>query len=177
MIDYLKVRAEYQPSTIKTLLIGEAPPPNGKTYFYLPKLMSLGKSVRDDTSLPATIFNHYFHKRPETLEQYKAYLNTLEMHGIYLIDIIDEPKRIRGNKENEEYLISKIPFLKEKIESRGLVIEEENWIFLLARNSYKKHLKKHYPLSTKIRWIDFRMDTSYPILLPLEDEENAHERS
>jgi hypothetical protein len=81
----------------------------------------------------------------------------LKEHGIFLIDIIDDPKRIRGNKENENYLISKIPLLRDKIKSLGIELEEEKWIFLLARTSYKKHLNQLFPFVKKIRWKDFRI--------------------
>ncbi len=37
--------------------------------------------------------------------------------GVFLIDIIDEPIKIRGDKENENYLISKLPELKLKIKA------------------------------------------------------------
>ena len=34
------------------------------------------------------------------------------------------------------------------------ITDEEKWIFLLARNSYKKYLNNEYPKAKKIRWID-----------------------
>ena len=33
------------------------------------------------------------------------------IHDLFLIDILDEPIRIRGDKDNENYLITKIPEL------------------------------------------------------------------
>jgi hypothetical protein len=117
MIDYELERNKYRPERIKTLLIGEAPPPSGKSYFYVPKEMSLGRSIEDDTSLPATIFNHYFGRRPNNISEYKKFLIELKNMGVFLIDIIDEPIKIRGDKENENYLISKLPELKLKIKA------------------------------------------------------------
>ena len=146
---------------IKTLLIGEAPPPNGKTYFYIPKKLSLGRTIEDDTSLPSTIFNHYFHKRPESIEEYEKFLMQLKDADIFLIDIINEPIPIRGNKENENYLITQIPQLKERIKSMDIYLDEGKWIFLLARNSYKKYLNQEFPMAKKIRWKDFRLN-NYP---------------
>ena len=62
-IDYISEAEKYRPDTIKTLLVGEAPPPNGQTYFYLPRELKNSGTIRNDRSLPATIFCHYFGKR------------------------------------------------------------------------------------------------------------------
>ena len=164
MIDYQKERAKYCPRIVETLLIGEAPPPSGNTYFYVPKVMGLGKSVENDTSLPATIFNHYFGKRPESINEYKKFLITLKHNGIYLIDIIDEPIKIRGNKENESYLISKLPELRNKIANLKIDIAEDNWKFLLARNSYKSKVNQYFPKAGKVRWKDFRLNIEAKLL-------------
>ena len=157
MIDYKKESKKYRPQLIKILLIGEAPPPNQKTYFYVPKKLSLGRTIEDDTSLPSTIFNYYFHRRPKNIEEYEEFLIQLKEDGIFLIDIIDEPIPIRGNKENENYLITQIPKLKDRMKSMNINVDEEKWIFLLARNSYKKYLNNDYPKAKKIRWKDFRL--------------------
>lgn len=157
MIDYELERNKYRPERVKTLLIGEAPPPSGKVFFYVPKKMSLGRSIEDDTSLPATIFNHYFGRRPKDITEYKKFLNELKNMGVFLIDIIDEPIKIRGIKQNENYLISKLPELKIKINELNEEIPEKEWIFLLARSSYKRKLREHYPFAKKIRWKDFRL--------------------
>ena len=81
----------------------------------------------------------------------------LKEDGIFLIDIIDEPIPIRGNKENENYLITQIPKLKDRMKSMNINVDEEKWIFLLARNSYKKYLNNEYPKAKKIRWKDYRL--------------------
>jgi len=163
IIDYTKERNKYKPELVKTLLIGEAPPPSGKTFFYVPKQISNNRTIENDTSLPSTIFNHYFDRRPETIEEYKEFLKMLTQQNIFLIDILDEPIKIRGNKENENYLISKIPDFREKVKSFGIELDEKYWIFLLARNSYKKYINKEFPLAQKIRWIDFRLKRkNYP---------------
>lgn len=157
MIDYEKERNKYRPKNIRTLLIGEAPPPSGKFYFYVPKEMKNGRSIEDDTSLPATIFNHYFGERPESISEYTEFLEKLKEMGVFLIDIIDVPIRIRGNKQNEKYLISKLPELQAKIDNMGIELPQENWIFLLARTSYKIKIRESYPLAPKIRWKEFRL--------------------
>lgn len=157
MIDYDKERRLYKPKKINTLLIGEAPPPNGKTFFYIPKHLSLAKDIKNDTSLPATIFNHYFGKRPENIKEYTCFLESLKSNGIFLLDILDEPLKIRENKTNELYLINQLPNLRKKITLWNIDTPEENWIFLLARTSYKKYINIHFPKSSKVRWIDFRM--------------------
>jgi hypothetical protein len=156
MIDYEALRNKYRPERIKTLLIGEAPPPNGKTFFYLPKEMSR-RPIEDDASLPATIFNNYFGKRPDSIPEYSEFLLRLKDQGVYLIDIIDEPKKIRGNKQNECDLVEEISDLETKIAKLGIALPQECWIFLLARNSYKKKIRECYPSAQMIRWKDFRL--------------------
>lgn len=164
MNDYFEESEKFRPKDVKILLVGEAPPPSGKTYFYVPKPMSNKRPIRDDRSLPATIFYHYFRKRPETVERYIELLNKLKAMGIFLMDIVDSPIKISDrnlkwgiNQENLEYLVSQIPLLRNKIRSRGIDIEDENIIFLLARKHYRKYLDEAFPKSQKIRWIDFRL--------------------
>lgn len=164
-IDYFEKSEKYKPLVVKTLLVGEAPPPSGKTYFYVPKPMSNKRLIKDDRSLPATIFYHYFREIPETVERYTELLNKLKDKSIFLMDIVDEPtkisdRRLKGGiiQENLEYLLSQIPLLRNKIRSRGIDIDDENIIFLLARKHYKKHLDVEFPSSQKIRWRDFRVN-------------------
>ncbi len=165
-INYFKESEKYRPKEVKTLLVGEAPPSSGKTYFYVPKAMSNKRPIKNDRSLPATIFCHYFRERPERVERYIELLNKLKDRGIFLMDIVDEPIKISDRKlkggiiqENIEYLINQIPLLRNKISSRGIDIEDENIIFLLARKHYKRHLDEEFPNSHKIRWIDFRLSS------------------
>lgn len=98
-------------------MIGEAPPPNGTTFFYVPKLPS-SRKIEAERTMSATIFHHYFGELPRSLEQYEGYLLQLKYHGIYLIDILDEPIRIRGHSANEAYLVSKIPAFKQSCRRR-----------------------------------------------------------
>lgn len=160
-INYFKESEKYKPANVKTLLISEAPPPSGKSYFYVPRPMSNNRPIRYDKSLPATIFYHYFQTRPETEEEYVQLLLKLQEMGIFLIDICDEPIRIRDkngiNKNNLNYLIAKIPSLRSKIRERGINIEDSDIIFLLPRQNYIQHLKKEFPNAKYTRWIDFRM--------------------
>lgn len=161
MIDYAFYRNKYRPDKIKTLLIGEAPPPSGKTFFYVPKDLQLSKLVETDTSLPSTIFNHYFGKRPSNVNEYEEMLYILKTEGIFLIDIFDKPIQIRGNKMNEAILIKQIPLLANKIQRElNIDLVENQWIFLLARTSYRKHLNSYFPSASKIRWKDFRLGKS-----------------
>ena len=92
-IEYFNQSEKFRPIKINTLLVGEAPPPNGKSYFYVPKT-----GLREE-SLPATIFNHYFGEIPKTKERYKVLLEKLRDDlGIFLIDIYEKPIRIREAK-------------------------------------------------------------------------------
>ena len=114
-IDYFRESEKYRPEVIRTLLIGEAPPHLGRTYFYVPQAMSVKRSIENDTSLPATIFNHYFQDRPTTEDEYRAYLLQLKEHGVFLIDICSEPIRVRGSIEGVGRIIDEIPKLKSKL--------------------------------------------------------------
>lgn len=166
MINYLTISEKYRPIKIKTLLIGEAPPPSGKKYFYLPDTIQK-RSRENNTSLPATIFYHYFDKVPKDTKEYEKYLRELQNMGIFLIDIVDEPLKIRDrnskngiNEKNLNYLNSQIPKLRNKITERNISIDESQIVFLLARTKYKKYIEKEFPNSEIIRWKDFRMTTT-----------------
>ena len=162
-INYFQESEKYRPKTVRTLLIAEAPPPTGTKYFYVPRAMPTKVPVEKDTSLPATIFQHYFKKRPETVDAYIDFLNRMRGAGIFLMDIADEPIRIRErggiNQDNLQYLISKIKTLRTRIKNRGIFIDDENILFLLPRKHYKKQLDEEFPNSKKIRWIDFRLSS------------------
>lgn len=74
MIDYLIESKKFKPDKVTTLLIGEAPPPNERTYFYVPQEMNPNRDIRSYSSLPATIFYHYFKTIPDTIEKYQSLL-------------------------------------------------------------------------------------------------------
>ena len=160
-IDYLRESEKYRPETIKTLLVGEAPPPSEGSYFYVPRAMSNNLPIRIDRSLPATIFFHYFQTRPVTKDEYIDLLLKLQQKGVFLIDIFDEPLRIRGKngiiKENLDRIIDQIPKLRNKITSRNISIKDRDTIFLLPRSHYLKHLEREFPNATYVKWIDFRL--------------------
>ena len=82
-INYLRGSEIYRPDTIKTLLVGEAPPPNGESYFYVPQNPNNNRLVRDDRTLPATVFNHYFGRRPNDGKEYRAFLFRLKKGGYF----------------------------------------------------------------------------------------------
>lgn len=164
MIDYFVESEKYKPKVVKTLLIGEAPPPDREHYFYLPAKLRKYKDISKDNSLPATIFNHYFHKIPTDTEEYKKRLEDLCKKGIFLIDICDEPLKIRDrncpgqvNHKNLKILIENIPTLRDKIKKRIPDIDDKNIIFLLARKHYINVLKKYFPNSIFYHWIEFRI--------------------
>ena len=166
-IPYFELSEKYRPKKIETLLVAEGPPPSGKRYFYLPNKMNPSRDIRHYRSLPATIFYHYFKTIPSSIEDYELFLLRLKERNIFLIDILDEPLKIRDrsspngiNKKNYDILISKIPKLKDKINGRGISIPEDRIIFLLARASYKRELMKVFPNSQFVRWIDFRLSYS-----------------
>lgn len=156
-INYLTESEKYRPKRIMTLLVGEAPPPNRKTYFYVPNTKPVKVNIEKDRSLPATIFNHYFGKRPENDVEYYLFLRELQREGIFLIDICDEPIKVRDSMEGLQRIIDEIPMLRGKMKGRGILVPDEDIIFLLARPNYKKLLRKEFPVSQMIRWIDFRM--------------------
>ncbi len=155
-IDYISEAEKFRPKVIRTLLIAEAPPPSGRKYFYVPRDVSTKRPIANDRNLSATIFNHYFRKRPSTKEGYEKLLRKLQERGIFLIDILDKPLRIRGNKKNKRILIKQIPKLRKKIKSRKIKIEDKKIIFLLPRKSYKSYIKRHFPNSKIISWANFR---------------------
>jgi len=160
-IDYFRESEKYRPRKVTTLLVGEAPPPSGKAYFYLPRPMSNKRPVRNDRSLPATIFYHYFQRRPKTEAEYIDLLFKLQNKGIFLIDICDEPLKVRGCKKNLERIVNEISKLRNKMRLRNISIKDEDIIFLLPRKNYLKHLKGEFPNSKYFRWIDFRMSPSF----------------
>lgn len=61
--------------------------------------MNNNKPIRQDTSLLATIFWHYFQRRPESNEEYMLLLENLKDMGIFLVDIYNETIKIRDNKK------------------------------------------------------------------------------
>lgn len=168
-INYFQESEKYRPERIgkkiKTLLIGEAPPPSEK-YFYVPMKINSSSPIETARSLPATIFNHYFQKRPKDEMEYRNYLKELQNIGVFLIDITDEQLRVSDrscpgwiNQENLIKVVSEIPNLRAKIRARDIDIEETKIIFLLARNKYIKELKEQFPMSQLFRWKDFRLRT------------------
>jgi hypothetical protein len=174
-IDYESLSINFKPVKICILLIGEAPPPNGIKYFYnVPDNYSPLKSIEDDTSLPASIFNHYFGKRPKNSEEYRIFLDCLTKNGIYLIDMINQPIKIRDRKlkgglniENLDKIFSddNLSKLMSKINQ---IIEAETQIIFLFPRRYKKELKEklkayldnHLAINriTFRYWKEFRLD-------------------
>lgn len=156
-INYLEESEKYRPKIIRLLLIGEAPPALKKTYFYVPRPCSEVLPIRQDRSLPATIFNHYFRKRPKTKEDYTAFLSRLQKMGVFLIDICDEPIKVRGRPDGVQRIVEEIPRLREKMSARRISIADRDIVFLLARTDYLKEIRQEFPDSKHVRWIDFRM--------------------
>ena len=170
IIDYDELAKKHKPKEqVRILLIGEAPPPGGKRYFYLkPNNYRPKGKVEMDQSLPATIFNHYFGKRPADENEYSDFLIILQDRGIFLIDLINKPLRIREkyglNYMNLELIFSddNLGLLEERIS--GLTNQTTTLIFLLARNYhkiYRQKLTSRFPNAKFIRWKDFRLDIQH----------------
>jgi len=165
MLDYISISQKFKPNLIKTLLIGEAPPPNGKTYFYIPQKMSINTQIEKYPSLPATIFYHFYQEIPKTIERYKLLLNQLKDNGIFLMDICDMPLKVTDrklsgsiNKDNLNLLIKEIPNLNAKIIERIGKINEKDIIFLLPRLHYHIELLQRFPFAQYYSWINFRLN-------------------
>lgn len=156
----------YKPSEIKVLLIAEAPPPDGKTYFYsIPVKYSIPKSkIEDDTSLRATIFNHYFGRRPNDTYEYKQFLKCLQERGVFLIDIINENLVIkkRGqpfNEVNIKKLVSTKNLNDLKSRIKKLTTSDTKIIFLLPTGRpYINELRKEFSNVSFVNWKCFRLD-------------------
>lgn len=157
-IDYLAAAEKYRPAVIRTLLVGEAPPPKGKTYFYVPSAVSrLHIPIDQDTNLPSTIFHHYFQQRPCDIDEYHKFLVRLQDMGVFLVDLHDENIRVRKNDEGLQRIIESIPLLRQKLLDREIKVGEKDITFLLARNSYRSKIRREFPDSKLIRWKDFRL--------------------
>ena len=165
MLNYHLIAELYRPSKIEYLLIGEAPPPSGE-YFYRPMKLALQTKIENDKSLPSTIFNHYFDKRPESDNEYLSFLYSLKERGIFLVDIIDEPIRVSDrsfygwvNPGNLNKVIEGIDTLMDRLSRRGIKVPENRMIFLLTRKHYERNIREAFPSSYRINWKDFRMKT------------------
>ncbi len=156
-INYFQESERYRPELIKTLLVGEAPPPSGEAYFYIPKAISNTSPIEMDRSLPSTIFNHYFQERPSTIDRYISFLLRLKENGMFLIDLCSEPIKVRGCQEGLMRIVEEIPKLRSKMADRDIHVQDRDIIFLLARSNYRKHIQQIYPDSQLFPWKDFRM--------------------
>jgi hypothetical protein len=163
-LDYSGLSENYRPSKIETLLVGEAPPPSGEKYFYYPKEMNPERDVRGYASLPATIFYHHFKSIPSTKEEYKEMLSRLQEKGIFLIDILDEPIRVRDrsyprqvNPVQLRKVIDAIPKLRSKMKSRKIEISDGDITFLDPGHGYERYVRMEFPSSKIIKWADYRM--------------------
>ncbi len=156
-LDYLALSEAYRPFVIETLLVGEAPPPSGSSYFYLPMVLRKTPSIRDNRSLPATIFHHYFLRLPESTEEYAAFLLQLKELGVFLVDLFDTPIQVRNSPEGMQQIVGALPAFRDKLKRRSIEVEDESIVFLLARTSYRARIRREFPRSRLVRWIDFRM--------------------
>lgn len=149
MINYDELAKKFKPAHIRELLIGEAPPPTEKSYFYMPTKPGAGFHF----SLPGIVFRHYFGKIPKNIEEYIEFLNQLKDMGVFIIDITNEPlevsRKIPGEKwpkivpESIEELKNALPALKKRIEKMG--IDERNVTFVLPRQHYLSNIKQLFP--------------------------------
>ena len=163
-INYTKLSNANKPDTIKTLLIGEAPPPNSETYFYQPCQLYLNCPVENNRSLPATIFNHYFGYIANNVIEYQKFLDILKLNGIFLIDVHEEPLLIRSAEglhlENVEKVRQQIPLLNERIKKIKGVSNETKIIFLMPRKVYNRIIWQYFKNPDIRTWKKFRMDLS-----------------
>jgi len=159
-IDYLALSEAYRPALIHTLLVGESPPPSGTSYFYLPAVLRKTPCVRDNRSLPATIFYHYFQQLPESKAEYAAFLLRLKEMGVFLVDLYDAPIRVRNSPEGVQQILEAISEFRDKLKRRSIEVAEENIVFLLARTSYRAKIRRAFPRSWLVPWIDFRMSNA-----------------
>jgi hypothetical protein len=157
-IDYLAASEKYRPDVIATLLVGEGPPPNGETFFYIPRFLPRSKPIEKDRSLPATIFHHYFRALPSSVEEYDRWLHELVAKKIFLIDLLSDAVKVRGSPEGVQRVKDAIPKFRNKLRDRRIVVPDERIIFLLARTEYLPELRREFPVAKFIRWIDFRMN-------------------
>jgi len=156
-LDYLALSEMYRPAVIKTLLVGEAPPHNRTTYFYQPTVLRRIPNIRNNSSLPATIFYHYFQELPNNVEEYVALLLRLKELGVFLVDLYDLPIRVRGDAAGVQQIREAVPLFREKLKRRNIDVADENIVFLLARRNYRAILQDEFPESRLVQWIDFRM--------------------
>jgi len=155
MINYSDLANKYKPDIIDTLLVGEAPPQSGKSYFYLPvNQVNAG-------SLPGTVFIHYFGILPQSKKEYIYFLEQLRRRRIWVIDIIDEPVEVWINRSKWiknpagiNKISNNLPSLKKRIAE--LNINERDVTFLLARNDYASKVRTLFPNSIKTTWSKFR---------------------
>jgi hypothetical protein len=159
-IDYLAQSEKYRPAVIETLLVGEAPPASGKSYFYLPAALRTTLPIRENRSLPATIFNHFLGKLPNGKEEYASFLSQLKDRRIFLVDILDTPIKVRGSPEGLRQIVEAIPLLRDKLKQRNIQVADEHIIFLLARRTYEAKIKQEFPNSKRVQWVHFRMSNA-----------------
>jgi hypothetical protein len=157
-IDYFIEAQKYRPSIVRTLLVAEAPPKGGHTYFYVPKSMNPGIPIARQSSLSATIFYHYFREIPATEKRYAELLNRLKRRRIFLIDICDEPIGVRNSPEGLQRITREIPKLRAKLRRLKIRIGEDRIIFLHARKNYSRKLRSAFPTSRHTCWMCFRMN-------------------
>ena len=119
--------------------------------------MSDAVPIEKDRSLPATIFYHYFRERPATIERYITLLVRLKEMGVFLIDICSEPVKVRGFPDGITHIINEIPKLRSNMLARGIHIADQDIVFLLARNKYKKYIQREFPDAQRLTWKYFRM--------------------
>lgn len=158
MINYKEESKKYRPIRISMLLVGEAPPPSGKKYFYVPSSLRNHLSIKKDSSLPTTIFHHFFHKRPDDESEYIDMLKKLQAKGIFLVDLVDDPIKVRNNPDGLKKIKDGIKDFRKKLEQRGIIIEDKDITFLLARNTYTAQIRAEFPNSKRITWMNFRMN-------------------
>jgi hypothetical protein len=57
-------------------------------------------------------------------------------------------------------IVEAIPMLREKLKRRNIEVPDDNIVFLLARTSYRKEIRREFPKSRLETWIEFRMSSA-----------------
>lgn len=155
--DYFNSSEIYKPVTVKTLLITISPPLKETENFYIPRNLISSKKIT------SVIFNHYFGRHSDNSKVYDYFLHILKNNGIFLMNIIEEHFKIVSRAyiggvipEQFEKFLTYIPFLRPKIISRGIKIPDEQIIFLIPNNKFKRPIKRYFRNSQFILCNDFR---------------------
>jgi hypothetical protein len=179
---YRNASNKYRPDAVKLLLVGEAPPPSQKHYIYWPKQMSRAQ-LENDYSFPATVFGHFFDRKPVDINEYDQFLYELKKMTIWILDMYEEPIKVGDRnlpnnriEANFQKVKGSIKSFRHRLESLKLGhLKDEQIIFLPPRGGYNREIKSHFPNSKIVRWADFRLRRGGIQLTKIEDHPDFKE--